>query len=93
LTLLVLSLSAGAWLNARPKAPAGPVAALFPPWWRARDAFDGAAAAGAAIVRTGAWPTLLVVTSPDPRLEAHLRAAGALLLLDPRALGGCLAGA
>ncbi len=88
IVLLVLSTVGGGWLELRPKA-AGPVAALFPPWWSAREAFGAAAAAGGTILRTGAWPTLLVVASPDTRFAAHLHAAGALLLLDPQALGGC----
>jgi hypothetical protein len=66
-----------------------PVAALFPPWWSNSRAFAAAAATGGAIVRTGAWPTLLVVASASPRLTERLRSAGAWLILNPQALGAC----
>jgi hypothetical protein len=35
-------------------------------------------------------PTILVVASDDPAIAARLRAAGALLVLDAQALGGCM---
>ena len=65
----------------------GPVAAIFPPWWDARSAFVAAGDAGA-VVRFGALPFVVIVAATD---RARLRAAGAWLLLDPRALGGCAA--
>jgi hypothetical protein len=63
----------------------GPVAAVFPPWWDARSAFVAAGDAGP-VVRFGALPFIVIVAATD---RARLRAAGAWLLLDPRALGLC----
>ncbi len=65
--------------------PNGPVAAVFPPWWSATDAVASAAAAGR-VIRFGAFPFIVVVLATD---RAELRAHGAWVLLDPRALGGC----
>jgi hypothetical protein len=64
------------------------IVAVFPPWWPASRTFNAASNAGA-IVNDGAFPFVLIVQSPRPGLGARLRAAGALLLLDPLGLGGC----
>lgn len=64
---------------------AGPVAALFPPWWDAAATLAAAGRAGAAI-RFGAFSFVVIVASAD---RDGLRAAGAWLLLDPIAIGGC----
>jgi hypothetical protein len=86
LTLIAL-FPLGVALAAQFAPPAeGPVAAVFPPWWNARSAFVAAGAAGP-VVRFGALPFIVIVAATD---RARLRAAGALLLLDPRALGGCV---
>jgi len=75
-------------LQIRPGADA--VAAVFPPWWSDAQALSAAASADAAIVRTGGLATILVVKpSPDDGLE-RLHRAGALLTIDPRAIGACL---
>jgi hypothetical protein len=65
--------------------PAGPVAAVFPPWWSGARAFAAAAAAGP-VARIGAFG-FIVIAAPAER--SRLRAAGAWLLLDPRAAGAC----
>lgn len=65
------------------------VAAVFPPWWSASHAFTAASGTGA-IVNGGTFPFVVIVQSKDPGLAARLRAAGALLLLSPLGLGGCL---
>jgi hypothetical protein len=67
-----------------------PVAVLYPPWWSADRAFVAAGSAGGAVVREGAISSLLVARSPEPGFRDRLRATGALLLLDPKALAGCL---
>ena len=64
---------------------AGPVAAVFPPWWDSAQVLQAAAAAGP-VVRFGALPFIVVVV---PEHRHLLRPAGAWLVLDPRALGGC----
>lgn len=65
--------------------PTGPVAAVFPPWWGARQAVAAAGSAGA-VIRLGALPSVVIVLAADRGL---LRSHGAWLLLDPSALGGC----
>lgn len=68
----------------------GPVAAVFPPWWSARDVMVGLARTDAAILREGFNASIVLASSPTPGLADRLRAAGALLVLDPQAAGGCL---
>lgn len=70
--------------------PGGPIAALYPPWWSASQCLL-AAAAGGMPVRFGAAGFVVVVVPETPDAARLLRRAGAWLLLDPRALGGCLA--
>ncbi len=83
---LMAVLPLGVALGAQARPPAvGPVAAVFPPWWHAARAFAAAGTAGP-VARFGALPFIVIVAAPD---RARLRAAGAWLLLDPRALGGC----
>jgi len=65
--------------------PTGPVAAVFPPWWGARQAIAAAGSAGA-VVRFGVVPSIVIVMAADRGL---LRSHGAWFLLDPVALGGC----
>jgi hypothetical protein len=66
------------------------VAVVFPPWWSAQQAFQAAASANAAFVRTTAIPAVLVVR-PDERAGlTRLREAGAWIAIDPRAIAACL---
>jgi hypothetical protein len=82
--MAVLPLGVALGAQAAPPA-AGPVAAVFPPWWPAARAFAAAGTAGP-VARFGGVPFIVVVAAPD---RARLRAAGAWLLLDPHAVGGC----
>jgi hypothetical protein len=66
------------------------VAVVFPPWWNAQQAFQAAASADAAFVRTTAIPTILVVRPDDRAGLTRLREAGAWLAIDPRAIAACL---
>ncbi len=86
--LALLSLAAAAAIELQPPAR-GPVAAVFPPWWGAARSMLAAASAGP-VVRLGALPSI-VVALPAPGGLARLRRAGAWLLLNPAALGGCAA--
>ncbi len=70
--------------------PGGPIAALYPPWWNAGQSLS-AAAAGGMPVRFGATSFVVVVAPETPDAARLLRQGGAWLLLDPRALGGCVA--
>jgi hypothetical protein len=65
------------------------VVAVFPPWWSASRTLVAASRAGA-VLNSGAYSFVVVVRSQDHELGARLHAAGALLLLDPLGLGGCL---
>lgn len=90
-----LALAAGSLLAAGasslgPPPPGRPVAALYPPWWSASQSLL-AAAAGGMPVRFGATRFVVVVVPDTPDAARLLRQAGAWLLLDPRALGGCIA--
>jgi hypothetical protein len=88
--LLFVSFLGTAALSVLPSGAAGaPIAAVFPPWWSAERSFAAAASSGGAIVREGAWPNILVLKPGDGDLAHRLYAAGAWLLLDPKALDAC----
>ena len=89
--LVVASLLALAALQARPRDGAQ-VAAVFAPWTDDGGAIARVAQAGGLVVRRGVVGTIVVVQSDQPGLIARLYAAGAWLVIDPAALGGCLAG-
>jgi hypothetical protein len=93
IAVVVLAASLGT-MGAATMAPgddeSAPVAAIFPPWWSADRAFLATAAAGGAVVREGAVSSLLVAQSSEPGFRLKLHAAGAWLLLDPKAIAGCL---
>lgn len=86
LTVSALGLFPAALIAARPSDPRA-VAAVFPPWWPAARAVSAAASAGR-LAAVGAVPWVIVVRGQDD-IASHLRAAGALALLDPRAVLGC----
>jgi hypothetical protein len=88
--LLVASFIAVAMLSLQVRPGAEIVAVAFPPWWGTERAFLAAASADAAIVRTTAVPSVLVVR-PDQRDGlARLRKAGVWLAIDPQAIAACL---
>ena len=88
--LLLASSAGAAWLQLRVQDGPAPLAAVFPPWWSSARVFEAAAAADVAVLRAGAWPALVIVRPGDPGAPARLRASGAWLLLDGRAIGGCV---
>ena len=91
MALLAASLgTVGAASMAPGNDEAAPVAAFFPPWWDADRSFLAAADAGGVILREGAVSSLLVAQSSEPGFRHKLRAAGAWLLLDPKAIAACL---
>jgi hypothetical protein len=77
----------GGLLAAEPKGDAA-VAAVFPPWWSASQSLAAAASAGD-VSAAGALPFVFIVQPRDPGLHARLRAAGALLLMNPLGMAGC----
>jgi hypothetical protein len=66
------------------------VAAIFPPWWSTERTFEAAASAGD-LVEAGHFPMILIVRGDPAVLAARLYSAGALFIIDFRALGGCAA--
>jgi hypothetical protein len=71
--------------------PDQPVAVIFPPWWSAARAFAAAARLGAPIIRFGNISTIVVLQSDGAAsLPARARAAGALLVVNALAFGGCV---
>lgn len=78
------------WLEAQPRASSD-VAAIFAPWVGAGGAIERIARAGGATVRTGIAGNIVVAHGDDPAFADRLRAEGAWLIVDPVALGGCLA--
>jgi ABC-type nitrate/sulfonate/bicarbonate transport system substrate-binding protein len=91
IVLTVASVAAMAALQMRPRAGTQ-VAAVFAPWTSGQHAIARVAQAGGLVVRRGIIDTIVVVQSDDPRLIDRLYAAGAWAVIDPAALGGCLAG-
>ena len=88
--LLVASFVAVAALSFRVRPGTEIVAVAFPPWWGTEQAFQAAASADAAIVRTTAIPSLLVVRPDGHDGLARLRKAGVWLAMDPQAIAACV---
>ncbi|MBI1202784.1 MAG: hypothetical protein GC182_09765 [Rhodopseudomonas sp.] len=90
---LVISMAGiAASLGASQKLPdasqGNSIIAVFPPWWSASRSLLAASEAGA-VLDSGAYSFVVVVKSQGPDFVGRLRAAGAVLLLDPLGLGGC----
>ena len=77
-------------LSVQIRADTEVVAVVFPPWWSAERAFQAAASANAAFVRTTAIPAVLVVRPDEQAGLIRLRDAGAWFAIDPRAIAACL---
>ncbi len=73
-----------------PRDPRSGVAVVFAPWVRGADAAARAAAAGAALVRIGRYPFIIVVRPTSMDYSVRVRGEGAWAIFDPMALGGCL---
>jgi hypothetical protein len=69
-------------------ADAATLAAVFPPWWTASRALDAATGVGD-VLRFGAAAHVVIVRSKRPNLQARLRRAGALILLNPFGASAC----
>jgi hypothetical protein len=87
--LLIASLIAVAALSFHVRPGAEVVAIVFPPWWSSQQVFAAIASADAAIVRTTAISTLMVVRPDDHGGLSRLRDAGVWLTLDPQAIAAC----
>jgi hypothetical protein len=88
--LLIASFVAIAALSLQVRPGTEIVAVAFPPWWSTEQAFRAAASADAAIVRTTAVPSLLVVRPDQHDGLARLHHAGVWLTMDPQAIAACL---
>jgi hypothetical protein len=87
--LLLASFIAIAALSFHPRPGIEVVAIAFPPWWSSQQVFAAIASADAAVVRTTALPTLMVVRPGDHAGLTRLRNAGAWLTIDPQAIAAC----
>lgn len=87
--LLLVSFTAVATLSLQVKPGVDVVAVAFPPWWSAQRSLSAAARADAAIVRTTAIPSMLIVRPDSPDGLTRLRQAGVWLALDPQAIAAC----
>jgi hypothetical protein len=87
--LLLASVIAVAVLSFRARPGVEVVAIAFPPWWSSQQVFAAIASADAAIVRTTAIPTLMVVRPDDKEGLTRLRNAGVWLAIDPQAIAAC----
>ncbi len=88
--LLIASFVGVAALSLQVRPGTEVVAVAFPPWWSAQQVFAAAASADAAIVRTTAIPSILVVQPDGHDGLARLRESGAWLAIDPQAIAACL---
>jgi hypothetical protein len=89
--LLIASFVALAALSLQARPGAEVVAVAFPPWWSTQRIFAAAASANAAVVRTTAFSSVLVVQPDQNNGLNHLREQGAWLTIDPQAIAACLA--
>lgn len=67
----------------------GSVAVISPPWWSQRDTMDLITRANGFLVRQGAWSWVVIAASTDRDFIGQLYAAGAWIVADPVAAGGC----
>src|ERR1700750_933985 len=88
--LLAASFIAVAALSLQVRPGTEIVAVAFPPWWSTEQAFRAAASADAAIVRTTAVPSLLVVRPDQHDGLTRLHHAGVWLAINPQAIAACL---
>lgn len=68
----------------RPDNPLNPIAVVYAPWTNASSAATRATAAGASLLRFGAFDFVVVVKPDDPAYAERALARGALFVLDPR---------
>ena len=90
LSMLVLcSFGTVCALTLAPRQADANVAVIFAPWIDARSAISRATAAGAMLVRSGAYPFIVIVRSGASDFTARARREGALVILDANAIAGC----
>lgn len=92
---LLVGLSLGAlYATARtalaPRDPSRGVAVVFAPWVGADAAFGRTVAAGARFVRFGGPGFVTMAIPEDSGFAGRVRAAGALLVADPKVVAACM---
>jgi hypothetical protein len=86
----LISTLAVARIGLEPSDPSRGVGVVFVPWIDGNTALARAVAAGGRIVRFGE-PSFVVVVEPESAdYVRRVKAAGALLIVDPRVLAACL---
>jgi len=93
LALAVSALAVLAFLTLQPPPDARQVAAVFPPWLSFGDRMAAIRDAGGVALDEGGWDGVVLVALPEAAQRGRLLEQGAWLLLDPRGLRGCGAGA
>jgi hypothetical protein len=86
----VISTVAVARVGLEPSDPSSAVAVIFAPWTDEGTAFTRAVSAGGRFVRFGGSSFVAVVEPDGPDYVRRAKAAGALLIVDPRILAACL---
>jgi hypothetical protein len=90
-TFALISTFAVARVGLEPSNPSDGVGVVFAPWIDEPTTLARAAAAGGRIVRLGG-PSFVVVVEPETSdYIPRVKAAGALLVVEPRVLAACLA--
>ena len=84
------SLYAAARIGLEPRDPARGVGVIFAPWTGADAAFVRAVEAGGRFVRFGGLPFIVVVEPDGADYLDRIKAAGALLIVDPLVITACL---
>jgi len=89
--LLLASWMLLAGLSFQPRPGSEVIAVVFPPLWNWQQVFSAIASSDAAIVRTTALTTVVVVRPSGHDGLARLWQAGAWLIIDPQAIASCMA--
>jgi len=84
------SFFAVARIGLEPRDPSQGVGVIFAPWTGADAAFVRAVEAGGRFVRFGGLPFVVVVMPEAADYVDRVKAAGALLIVDPLVLAACL---
>ena len=71
-------------------AGAAQVAVIFPPWVDLADGFIRIANANGRLVRQGTFENILVAQPDDEHFIESVYRQGAILVIEPTVLGGCL---
>ena len=73
-----------------PDARTGQVGVIFSPWVTLTDGVGRIGRAHGRTVRQGLFANILVAQPDDERFMTEIYRQGALLVIDPSVLGGCL---